>query len=85
MWGRRGTGGQEALPAQQEEGEGEAACLQKFWSQLPSMALPTCTPRKASPLQKWKRAPLLFMALSVNQSCQFPLVLHKGEFCGSHK
>lgn len=43
-------------------------------------------PKKTVTTLKMERnAPLLFAALSVNRSCQFPLVLNKGELCGSHK
>lgn len=48
--GRGWAGGQEALPAGQEERDGEAACSQKFGSQLRPSAPPTCAPGKASPL-----------------------------------
>lgn len=50
MRGRGWAGGQEALPAGQEERDGEAACSQKFGSQLRPSAPPTCAPGKASPL-----------------------------------
>lgn len=46
--GRRWAGGQEALPAGQEERDGEATCSQKFGSQLRPSAPPTCAPGKAS-------------------------------------
>lgn len=43
------------------------------------------SPKSITTLKMETNGPLLFVVLFVNRSCQFSLVLNKGELCGSHK
>ena len=58
------------------------------WAPVPATLLgpPQVNPKKSITTSKMEtQAPLLWGEVSVNPSCQFPPVLNKGTFRGSHK